>query len=110
MADVVEIGDLPGREEVRLFEGRDHGSTVTSFIVTDYGQGGGPGLHRHPYDETFIVQAGAATFTAGDETIEARAGQVVVVPANTPHKFESGGGLTMVTIHSNDHLIQEELG
>ncbi len=109
MANVAEIGELPGRDEVRLFEGRDHGSTVTSFIVTDYGEGGGPGLHTHPYDETFVVQAGEVTFTAGDETIEARGGQVVIVPANTPHKFVSGGGLTMVTIHSNDHLIQDNL-
>ncbi len=38
-------------------------------------------LHRHPYEEVFVVQEGTATFTAGDETIEAKGGQVVVVPA-----------------------------
>jgi quercetin dioxygenase-like cupin family protein len=33
------------------------------------------------------VQEGSATFTAGEDVIEARGGQVVVVPAGVAHKF-----------------------
>ena len=111
MATVVSIGDLPGRDEVRRFEGRDLGSRVSCFLVMKIPPGGGPVLHRHPYEETFIVEEGEVTFTADGETIEARGGQVVVVPADAPHKFvNSGEGpLKMVTIHSSDHMEQEDL-
>ena len=53
--------------------------------------GGGPKLHRHPYPEVFIVREGRALFTIGDETIEAKAGQILVAPANVPHKFSNLG-------------------
>jgi mannose-6-phosphate isomerase-like protein (cupin superfamily) len=38
-----------------------------------------------------VVQEGSATFTAGDEIVEAHGGQVVVVPAGVPHKFVNTG-------------------
>ena len=63
--------------------------------------GEGPGPHRHPYAETFIVQEGRATFTVGNDTIEAKAGDSVVAPAEVPHAFfNSGPGvLRSVNIH-----------
>jgi mannose-6-phosphate isomerase-like protein (cupin superfamily) len=73
--------------------------------------GDGPRLHRHPYEEFFVVQEGSATFTAGDDVIEARGDQVVVVPAGEAHKFvNSGAGrLRQVDINASDHLITEWL-
>ena len=62
----IEVSDLPGNL-VGRFEGKDHGSSVSFFIGT-FDAGTGPGLHLHPYDETFIVEAGSATFTVGDAT------------------------------------------
>ena len=44
--------DLPGR-----FEGADHGSGV-SFFLARTPPGRGPRLHRHPYEETFVVHEG----------------------------------------------------
>jgi len=38
-----------------------------------------------------VVQEGSATFTAGDDVIEATGGQVVVVPAGVAHKFVNSG-------------------
>jgi quercetin dioxygenase-like cupin family protein len=71
----------------------------------------GPGLHRHPYEETFIVEEGRATFTVDGETIEAHAGQIVVVPAGAAHGFVSSGDdvLRQVSIHPSDHMVQEWL-
>ena len=73
--------------------------------------GGGPKLHRHPYEEIFVMQEGTATFTAGDETIEVGAGRVVVVPAGVPHKFVNTGTgrLRQVNIHANDQFVTEWL-
>lgn len=103
------IDDLPG-DLARQFEGRDHGSTV-SFYVGRFPPGTGPPLHRHPYEETFIVQEGNVTFTVDDETIESGAGQIVVVPGGAAHGFVNSGDdvLRMVTIHPSDHVIQEWL-
>ncbi len=104
------MADPARGEDANEFQGYHHGAGV-SFIVADAPQGSGPKLHRHPYEEVFIVQEGRATFTAGDEVIEARAGQVVVVPAGVPHKFvNSGSGrLRQVDIHASERFITEWL-
>jgi len=68
-------------------------------------------LHRHPYEEVFLVQEGTATFTAGDETIEVSGGQVVVVPAGVAHGFvNSGSGrLRQVDMHASERFVTEWL-
>jgi mannose-6-phosphate isomerase-like protein (cupin superfamily) len=97
---VINIDELPGGEDASRFDGHQHGSSV-SFFLTHNRPGTGPSLHRHPYDETFIVQEGRARFTLGDRTIEVTAETIVVVPAGTPHKFENCGPeiLRSVNIH-----------
>ena len=104
---MIDVADLPGNL-IGRFEGRDYGSSVSFFIGT-FRAGTGPTLHRHPYDETFIVEAGSATFTIEDDTVELRAGQIAVVPAGTPHKFVSGEGFRLISINPSDHMIQEDL-
>jgi quercetin dioxygenase-like cupin family protein len=104
---MIEVSDLPGNL-IGRFEGRDHGSSVSFFIGT-FPSGTGPGLHTHPYDETFIVEAGSATFTVGEEVTELGAGQIAVVPANTPHNFVSGEGFRLISINPSDHMIQHDL-
>jgi quercetin dioxygenase-like cupin family protein len=104
---MIEISDLPGNL-VGRFEGREHGSSVSFFIGT-FDAGTGPGLHLHPYDETFIIEAGSATFTVDGGTFELAAGQIAVVPANTPHKFVSGEGFRLISISPADHMRQEDL-
>ena len=106
---MVELDDVRLSETAALFEGADFGST-TSFFVTDHPPGRGPDLHRHPYDENFVVREGRARFTVGEETIEAVPGQVVIVPPNTWHGFKAAGegNLKMVCIHPNERVVQEE--
>jgi quercetin dioxygenase-like cupin family protein len=104
---MIAISDLPGNL-VGRFEGKDHGSSV-SFYIGTFDSGTGPSLHTHPYDETFIVEAGSAMFTVGDEAFELAAGQIAVVPAKTAHKFVSGEGFRLISIAPSDHMIQEDL-
>ena len=70
-------------------------------IVVEAEPGSGPALHRHPYEEVFVVQAGEATFTLGDTERVVRAGEVAVAPAGVAHRFvNSGDGpLRQVDIH-----------
>ena len=58
-----------------------------------------------------MVQEGSATFTAGDDVIEATDEQVVVVPAGVAHNFvNSGAGrLRQIDIHASDHFVTEWL-
>jgi quercetin dioxygenase-like cupin family protein len=97
---VIELADLALSERAARFEGKDHGARV-SFFVTTHERREGPDLHRHPYEETFIVQQGAAVFTIDEQAVEAHAGQIVVVPAGAAHAFKGASDvpLKLVSIH-----------
>jgi len=73
-----------------------------SVIVVDAAPGGGPRLHRHPYEEVFVVLEGEATFTLGDQQRVARAGDVVVAPPGVAHTFRNTGSGTLrqVDVHA----------
>ncbi len=109
-ARVIEAESLPGGENAVQFDGHAHGASV-SFFITRNKPGTGPSLHKHPYDETFIVEDGSVRFTAGEETIEAVAGQIIVVPADTPHGFVNTGEgiLRQVNIHPVPRMETEWL-
>jgi quercetin dioxygenase-like cupin family protein len=83
---VIKVDELSQGENAAIFNGHEHGARV-SFFLSHNKPGTGPGLHRHPYEETFLVQEGDVLFTVGEHTIEASAGDIVVVPPETPHKF-----------------------
>lgn len=76
------------------------GISVIVESTTEAGQG--PRLHLHPYAETFVIRRGGVTFTVGNDDVDAHAGQILVVPAETPHKFVThAGGYEAVHIHSS---------
>ena len=58
-----------------------------------------------------MVQEGTATFTAGEERIQATSGQVVVVPAGVAHKFVNTGTgrLRQVDVHASGRFVTEWL-
>lgn len=92
------------------FEGAPHGSPVSGFVV-DAAPGEGPSLHRHPYSETFIVQAGRARFTLAGREVVGVAGDLVVVPPQTAHGFNAVGPerLQMVAIHAAPRIRSTSL-
>ena len=47
----------------------------------------------------------------GDETREVKAGGIVVIPANTPHRFVNSGNTTIrqIDIHASPRFIQTNL-
>ncbi len=92
------------------FEGEPYRAGVSFFLV-DNGPGEGPGLHLHPYPETWVVRSGRVLFTAGAEEVEAGPGDIVVVEANTPHAFRNlgPGRLEIVCIHAAGRMLAEWL-
>src|SRR5919199_5650159 len=91
MAIHIFDSELPGDRISRTFLGRDHGGVPVSFFIQASPTGHGPGPHRHPYAEVFVLHEGSGSFLAGDETIEASGGSVVVVPAGEVHGFTASG-------------------
>jgi mannose-6-phosphate isomerase-like protein (cupin superfamily) len=111
MFKIVHTPDLTlrGSHTVR-FEGEHYGAGVSFFLV-DNDPGAGPDLHMHPYSETFIVRSGKARITADGMDIEAHPGDIVVVGAETPHKFKNIGTerLDIICIHAAPQMSQEWL-
>lgn len=50
---------------------------------------GGPGPHRHDFEESFILLEGEIEATFRGEKSVVRAGETVNIPANAPHQFHN---------------------
>jgi mannose-6-phosphate isomerase-like protein (cupin superfamily) len=92
-----------------LFQGGQ--DAPISIFVTEFPRGRGPDLHLHPYPEVFLVEAGTAAFTVGDDSFTVAAEHVVVVPAQTPHTFKGAGDdtLRVVSVQPSPTVVQTDL-
>src|SRR6476619_1936722 len=92
------------------FIGEKEGAPFSAYIVkAEPGQG--PPLHTHPYVEIAFTLEGSATITVGDEQRMVTAGGIVVIPADTPHRFVNSGEtvLRQIDIHASPRFIQTNL-
>jgi mannose-6-phosphate isomerase-like protein (cupin superfamily) len=105
---VVRRDQLPSPDS---FAGEDHGGLGTSFLYVDAAPGKGPALHEHEYAEIFIVLEGESMFAAGGEERLVVAGEIVVVPPDTPHRFYNAGQGTLrqIDIHVSPRFVTEWL-
>jgi quercetin dioxygenase-like cupin family protein len=92
------------------FVGQTQGAPFSAYIV-EAKPGQGPPLHTHPYVEAAFTLQGCAAITVGNETREVKAGGIVVIPANTPHRFVNSGDtpLRQIDIHASPRFIQTNL-
>lgn len=92
------------------FEGREASGPVSLFLV-NAAPGQSSSLHMHPYVETWVVRRGEAEFTVGDEAARASSGDIVVAPAEVPHRWTNIGNdrLELVCIHPADTIIQSSV-
>ena len=88
---VVRLDDLEHTAHAHEFVGAEHGDVPFSIILVHSQPGVGPKLHRHPYAEVFVVEAGQATFRIGDRTLVIDEGHVVVSPPGEAHGFTNTG-------------------
>lgn len=106
----LNVDELPFAGMSAEFVGERHGAPVSAYIVSAQ-PGQGPPFHTHLYVEIAFTLEGTATITVGDETREVRAGGIVVIPANTPHRFVNSGDsiLRQIDIHASARFIQTNL-
>src|SRR5450755_3735064 len=77
---------LVGDTYTILLTGEDTAGRYT-LIDMHVPPGGGPPPHRHDFEEMFTVLDGEVRVTFRGETLVARAGETINVPANAPHAF-----------------------
>lgn len=64
------------KEELRItetifkFQGEEYGGVAGSFFWVFTLPGRGSKLHKHPYQEVFVLQEGWVTFTIGETTLD----------------------------------------
>jgi mannose-6-phosphate isomerase-like protein (cupin superfamily) len=92
-------------------QGFQLGGANLCVIFVDFEPGNSVRLHRHAYEEVFIILEGRAKYTIGSETVEATAGQILMVRPRVPHKFvNSGSGrLRQIDIHASPRFVTEWL-
>ncbi len=54
--------------------------------------------HTSPYDATVHILDGTGTMTIGGEKVTARAGEMVIMPANIPHDVQADERFKMLLI------------
>lgn len=106
----IDLDQLPYVGMSHEFVGETQGAPFSAYIVTAK-PGQGPALHTHPYVEVAFTIEGRATITVGDEEREVKAGGIVVIPADTPHRFVNSGYTTLrqIDIHASPRFIQTNL-
>jgi quercetin dioxygenase-like cupin family protein len=57
-----------------------------------------PRPHTHPHEQIVYIVSGHDTFTVGDETVDVRQGDLLVVPSGEPHYAVAGGSEPMVDL------------
>ena len=110
MEQPIHADRLPGGSSSREFEGKAYGAGLT-LILVNVETGHGPNLHRHPYEEIFVVHAGTGRFFVDESEVQARAGDIVIAPAGTAHRFINSGSdrLQLTAIHHNANFVTEWL-
>ena len=58
MTHIIDRNELPHSGTAHRFEGCLYDDAKVSFFLTDAPPGTGPGLHKHHYEEVFVVQEG----------------------------------------------------
>jgi mannose-6-phosphate isomerase-like protein (cupin superfamily) len=98
------------KERISRLQGSEHGASIS--LILDHSQPGeGPRLHRHPYDETWVVHDGQLTFQLDAQQLKVGPGDVVIAPAGAPHKFINNGPhrCSLVCIHASPSISTQWL-
>jgi mannose-6-phosphate isomerase-like protein (cupin superfamily) len=110
--NVFDLDELKLSPTASLVEGLPRAGVGISVFVVRTPPGRAVELHTHPYAETFVLLEGAGRWTAGEDVVELRANQMLVVPPETPHGFRNTGEqpLLVVSVHESGTLDQTFLG
>ncbi len=78
MTEWVQVDPNARRRTVALGESIHH-------LIFEFEPGGVGAAHQHPHEQTTYVLSGKVHYTVNGTVREMNAGDIIVVPANTPH-------------------------
>ena len=93
---LVHVG-IVGDTYTILLSGKDTAGRLALFDM-HIPAGGGPGPHRHDFEETFLVLEGELEANFRGEKKVVKAGETVHIPANAPHQFHNSSGRVTRTL------------
>lgn len=97
-AQVMELERLVEYQEGRVVSLTLAQNDAMSLTLFAFSKGEGISTHSAPGDAMVYIIDGKASITIGDMTIEAQAGQTVVMPSNIPHGLEAVENFKMMLI------------
>lgn len=108
---IVRKEELPLIGSSYNFVGAEQGDVAVSMFLVEAQPGRGAPLHSHEYDEIILVQEGISRLVTGEEILEGRPGDIVVVKSGTPHGFVNAGSgvLKQIDIHISLRFRQQLL-
>ena len=109
----LELGTFnPDDRVTRVFHGEDHGVSTVSCILSETPPGFGAPEHTHSYDEVFVIHEGCGRFTVEGIVVEAKAGDVVIVPAGSRHEFVNNTDEVMrhTAFHASERVNVQRVG
>ncbi len=109
---VLDLDEMQLSPTACLFEGGPRAGVGVSMFIVRTPPGSTVELHTHPYPETFLLLEGRGRWTAGEEIVELRPNQMLVVPPETAHGFRNVGEqpLLVVSVHEAGAVQQSWLG
>ena len=105
---VTDLEGMDGAEHWSAYlEGTSYDVDVSYIHLSTTRVDVGPPLHTHPYAEVILIRQGRAMFTLGSEQFVARAGQTLVIPPETPHRFRTlgPGRYESVAVHLSREFV-----
>lgn len=108
---MVSFYDAPG-EYGYVAEGKDHGLSGLSVIITDTRPGGGPPLHSHDTEEAQVLAEGHYRLLIGNRRFDVTGPATVRIPAGVPHTFVNPGDqpVHIVGVFPGETISYRELG
>lgn len=94
----------------RVFSGKNSMMVLNEIYPSAY-----PALHHHPHEQLTYILQGESEFVIGDEVLQLKPGDVVLVPPNVPHssKTTSAEPVLNLDIFSpirEDYLTEDSRG
>ena len=99
-AEALALDSLVEYQEGRVVSLTLVQNEAMSMTLFAFAKGEGISTHSAPGDALVYIIDGVARITIGDKTIEAKAGQTVVMPSNIPHGLDAIENFKMMLVVS----------
>jgi len=88
----------------RVFAGQN-----SMMVLNELMPSAKPALHRHPHEQLSYIIAGTCRFVVGDDVLDMAAGDVVLIPPDTPHALEVTGSRPVLNLDVFSPIREEYL-